>query len=159
MPETATPLQKQEAALKEQAGRLRAQAKVQTVDPAAAKKAQKIIRQMQRETKKMQVYEGATVDKPSDLQWTKWSQQQKSREVQAKELLNKLPQNKAEQAQKILTKMQEETEKMWSMRTRRPGTPGYYKSQERMRKLYARLEKLGLVSRSGDIIAGDVGYH
>lgn len=65
----------------------------------------------------------------------------------------------AAKALKIIEKMKRETEKMWTMKTRRPGTEGYYDSQSTLRALYKKLEALGLVSRSGDIVSGDVGYH
>ena len=159
LPKDATPLQVQERALKEKASNLSLKAKKGVVDPVAAKEAKKILRKMSTETKKMQQHEGEIVGGLSSLEWTKWSQEQKSREVRVKELQANLDPAAAAKAQKILAKMHEETEKMWSMKTRRPGTSGYYKSQDRLKALYKRLEKMGLVNRTGDIIAGDVGYH
>lgn len=63
----------------------------------------------------------------------------------------------AQKAINILTQMQDLTKTMYDNAP--PGDPNYHKYQQRLRRLYAKLEKMGLVSRKGDITAGDVGYH
>ena len=90
LPKDATPLQVQERALKEKTSNLSLKAKKGVIDPIAAKEAKKILRKMSTETKKMQRHEGEVVGQLSSLEWTKWSQEQKSREVQAKELLQQM---------------------------------------------------------------------
>lgn len=158
--ENATKLQKQEAALREKASNLRLKQKLgQVPDPEKIKEAQKILRKMQRESKKMQALEGQAVGGPSSLEWTKWSQEQKQRELTVGALLGNVDPKAEAKAQKLLEKMKTETDKMWTMKTRRPGTTGYYKAQDRLAALYDKLEALGFVHRTGDITAGDVGYH
>lgn len=221
LPETATNAEKQRRALQEKASALSLQAKTGQQNPEKIKEAQKILRQMDREVKRMQKEEAKGIgEKPSDLQWTLWSQQQKERQIQADNLLStikdpdqekaqkafekiktqseKLKKMKegtkryeaawdrleranasfeasgfavkegavvrragenpvAEKALKILDRMQEVTKNMWEKHP--PGKPSYYRDQERLAALYKRLEKLGLVHRTGDILQGDVGYH
>lgn len=158
--EGATKVELQQAALKEKASTLRLQQKLgKAPDPEKLKEAQKILRKMQREAKRMQGLEGQAVGGPSSLEWTKWSQEQKQRELQAGNLLGTVDPKAEAKAQKILERMKTETEKMWTMKTRRPGTTGYYKAQDRLAALYDKLEALGFVHRTGDITAGDVGYH
>lgn len=158
LPETATKTEKAEASLKEKASALRLQSKYNLVDPVKAKEAQKILRKMQRETKKAKEWEKLGLgEKMSSLEWTIWSQEQKQREVQAAALLGTMTEKKAARAKGILDKMQAETEKMWAKHP--PGDPKYYAAQRRLAALYKRLEKLGLVHRLGDLTAGDVGYH
>lgn len=160
VPENASKLQQQEAALKQKASNLRLQEKLgKAPDPEKIKEAQKIIRKMQRETKKMQKADEQVVGRLSSLEWTKWSQEQKQRELQANNLLGKIDPKAESKAQKILEKMKSETDKLWTMKTRRPGTTGYYKAQDRLAALYDKLEALGFVHRTGDLTAGDVGYH
>lgn len=158
--EGASKVELQQAALREKASQLRLREKLgQAPDPEKLKEAQKILRKMQREAKKMQAAEGQAVGGPSSLEWTKWSQEQKQREIQAGALLGNVDPKREAKAQKILEKMKTETDKMWTMKTRRPGTTGYYKAQDRLAALYDKLEALGFVPRTGDLTAGDIGYH
>lgn len=158
--EGASKVELQQAALREKASQLRLQEKLgKAPEPEKLKEAQKILRKMQREAKRMLGLEGQTVGGPSSLEWTKWSQEQKQRELTAGTLLGTVDPRQDAKARKILEKMKDETEKMWTMKTRRPGTVGYHKAQDRLASLYDKLEKLGFVHRTGDITAGDVGYH
>ncbi len=158
LPETATNAEKQKRALQEWASALSLQQKTGRITGGQVKEAQRILRQMSREVSKMEKRgKGKLGETPSDLEWTLWSQQQKERQLQAENLLGRMPDKTKERAGKILQRMQEVTKNMWEKHP--PGKPSYYRDQERLAALYKRLEKLGLVHRTGDILQGDVGYH
>jgi hypothetical protein len=96
-------------------------------------------------------------ENPSDLEWTLWSQRRKLGNISVLEALGQLPPETAEKGRQILKAMIRETRIMYEETP--VGTTGYYDAQDKLKALYKRLEALGLVARSGDILKGDVGYH
>ena len=96
-------------------------------------------------------------DDDSELEWTLWSQKRKLGNISLLEALDNMDSEKAREGRQILKAMIRETELMYSVYP--AGTTGYYDSQDKLKALYKRLERLGLVNRSGDIVKGDVGYH
>jgi type II secretory pathway component HofQ len=96
-------------------------------------------------------------ENPSDLEWAIWSQRRKLGNLSVLEALGQVDSATAEKGRQILKAMIKETTIMFEQTP--AGTTGYYDAQDKLKALYKRLEALGLVARSGDIMKGDVGYH
>lgn len=145
-------------ALREKQGNIRLREKMGYIDKAQADAANAILKEMEKQAKGMEKeIKKGTIEGPSSLEWTLFSQQQKEKELEFKQLTTPRTKTKTEKGKKIVQQMQKITEKMW---TKAPaGTQEYYDYQDRLAKLYKRLENLGFVARTGDIVNGDVGYH
>lgn len=157
-PDDAPDTKKLEYALRQKAGNIRLKETLGAIDKQEAREADQILREMLKSTKDMEKeVKASKMTGASSLEWELWSQQQKEREISLKELTNPRTKTKSEKAKKIIQRMQKVTEKMWT--TYPVGTPEYYDYQDKLAGLYKRLENLGFVARTGDIVKGDVGYH